>query len=274
MIKNIQQLISLEYLKFRKNNVVVLLLGIFFIASPFLIFFGKNISELPPPAPGISTIFEFPLIWDYQGYAGRWMIYICLGFFMVYIVTSENANKTMRQNIITGLTRNEYFFGKLWVMGVIAFTATLIYSLSAILIGAIHTEGWDMELMMKTNWAPLRYFMACMAFMSLAMLIGFYIRRGTLAILLYFMYFLILEPIIRGLVKYKLKIPELASLLPANALEDLFPFPLYKLTQNMGEEGGKILQVLEPEKALLISAIYTGIFIWLAHRTLTKRDIA
>jgi ABC-2 type transport system permease protein len=274
MTDHILQLISLEYLKFRKNNVVILLLGIFLVCTPFLIFFGKNIQELPPPAPGISSIFEFPLIWDYHGYAGRWMIYICLGFFMVYIITSENSNKTMRQNIITGLTRNEYFTGKLCIMILLALAATLVYSSTAILIGAFHTEGWDLELLMKADWAPARFFMACMAFMSFAMLIGFYVKRGTLAILLYFMYFLILEPIMRGVVRYSLGMPKLASYLPANTFEDLFPFPLYKLTQNVGDENMDILRTLTPEQALLVSGIYTGLFIWLAHRTLTMRDIA
>jgi len=102
-------LLSLEIKKFR-NNAVVDLFGIMFLVTmPTVIFVGKQFKDVPPPFPSTDKIFTFPGIWEYLGYVGNWLVFFFLGFIMLYIITSEVNFKTMRQNIITGLSRRDAY---------------------------------------------------------------------------------------------------------------------------------------------------------------------
>src|SRR5690606_11858160 len=106
-------------------------------------------------------------------------------------ITSEVGNKTMRQNILTGMTKKSFFVSKLLSIMIMAFVASFLYALSTILIGMVHTDGFDLELIFDNNFAITKFFLLCMGYMSFAMLVAFIIRRGTLAIFFYFFYFFI-----------------------------------------------------------------------------------
>jgi ABC-type transport system involved in multi-copper enzyme maturation permease subunit len=117
--------------------------AIFVALFPLIILTGKKVfANVPPPMPGSITFYEFPTVWDYQGYVGNWFVSFCLGFMMVYMITSEVSNRTQRQSIINGLTRKEYWLSKITVLVSLSVVATLIYVISSLLLGIIHTDGY------------------------------------------------------------------------------------------------------------------------------------
>ena len=98
MKKIIIKSLQLEWLKFSKNIVVKTIAIIFTIGFPFISLLGKRIlRDAPPPVPSSNMLYEFPSVWDYQGYIGSWFVSILLGFLVIYLVTSEVSQKTMRQ---------------------------------------------------------------------------------------------------------------------------------------------------------------------------------
>ncbi|MFN8318515.1 MAG: ABC transporter permease subunit [Saprospiraceae bacterium] len=266
-------LLKLEWLKFRKNSVVIALSAIFVALFPLIILTGKKVfANVPPPMPGSITFYEFPTVWDYQGYVGNWFVSFCLGFMMVYMITSEVSNRTQRQSIINGLTRKEYWMSKISVLLSLSFVATLMYVVSSILLGLIHTDGYDFEIIWDNNFAIPRFFMMCLGYLSFAFFVAVWIRKGTLAILVYFSYIMFIEPVIRAIHLYYFN-NRSTLFYPMNVVEDLMPNPFFKLPDVWLEKewGFKIL--LSHTEALGFSALYIALFISLSWWIFMKKDI-
>lgn len=264
------KLLGLEWKKFRKNSVVQMLLWIFVIFFPSLIFIGKN-KDLFEGNPLISSadIFSFPGIWKWLGWDGNWMVFFALGFLMVYVISIEMSYKTMRQNIITGLTRTEYFLSKLYVLIVFSLFATILYAVVGLIIGFTNTEEATFSMAMENNWAIPRYFLMCLTYLSFAMFIGFAIKNSGLAVLTYLAYGILLEPMIRWLGHSEITGGHKSMhWYPMNAAEDLMPMPSPDFLQ------GKAAEIFLPtQDAVILSCIYTVLFLGLTYYMFKKRDM-
>jgi ABC-type transport system involved in multi-copper enzyme maturation permease subunit len=273
---NIQKyigLLEIEYLKFRKNSVIVVLSILFVIFFPFIILSGKELlSHFPPPFPSSTVLYEFPTVWDYQGYVGNWMVSILLGFFMIYTITSEVSNRTLRQSIINGQTRFDYWISKVLVMVSLSIFATIVYGLSCIILGLIHTDGYDFAIIWDNNFAMIRFFLMSMGYLSMAMLFALWIRKGTLTILVYFSYIMFIELIFRGI---HLNYFRNRSVLfyPQNIIEDLMPNPLLRIPDFLSKDqlGFKIL--LSYNEAIFITLGLISLFIYLSWVRFVRKDV-
>lgn len=273
MFKNILHLTRLEWQKFSKNTVVVLLVAIYALFAPFVLFTAKEVfADAPPPFPNVLSFFEFPLVWDYQGYVSSWFVSFNLGFIAIYIFTSEVSQRTMRQNIITGLTKAEFLLSKFITITLLSLFSTAIYYISCIIIGLMHTPGADFSLIFDNNYSGIKHFIMCMGYMSFALLLAVLIRKGMLVILLYFTYVNMLEPILRQVQLYFFKSRSMIFW-PMNTLEDLFPLPLYRLPSTWIENafGFKPLQTLF--ESITFSFVYCVIFITISWLWYRKKDI-
>lgn len=269
----IKDLLILEWYKFKNNAVFRALALIYVVITPFIIIAGKDMfKDLPPPLPSAQVFYEFPTVWDYQGYIGNWMVAFCLGFLAIHLVTSEASQKTMRQNIITGITRSAFFYSKLASLVCMAIIASIIYFASCMLLGVIHTDGFDLELAFDNNFATIRFFLMCLGYMSFAMMLAFLIRRGTLTLLLYFLYVMMLEPIFMAVHVYYFKNSS-RNFWPMNSIEDLMPFPLYKLPDYYINKEWNFNLLLPYTTAMAMTILYSSLFIYIAYRSFMKRDI-
>ncbi|MEM9548242.1 MAG: ABC transporter permease subunit [Bacteroidota bacterium] len=267
------QLLKTEYKKFRYNSTVSLLFVLFVLLLPTVILSGKSILKNPsPPLPSNTIFYEFPTVWEYQGYVGNWLVFFILGFMVLHMFTSEVSFRTMRQNIITGYTKKEYFTAKLIVIVCLALLATGIYTISCQVIGMIHTPGFDFELMFDNNWASVRFFIMSMGYMSFAFLVANFLRRGGLSMFLYFAFALILEPIVKGIMLYFLK-NEAMNYLPLNTIEDNMCFPLFRTSSDFIKSEVDLEWVHDMNVAMGLSVVYTLIFLWLAWVRFKKSDV-
>ncbi len=293
-IASIPHLLKIEWLKFKSNTVVLLLVILYTLLAPVLILGVKDvIKDLPPPLPGNQIFYEFPTVWDYQGYTGNWLLFIFIGFIGIFIITNEVSFKTMRQNIITGLTRNEFFLSKVSVILVISLYTTLIYYVSCLIIGLTHTPGADLSLILDNNWAGLRYFIMSMGYLSFGLMLGFILRRGALAIFLYMAYVLFIEMIIKwgtillagywaskstsveAFFEKGSKFLNFINYLPLNTIEDLQPNPLLITMDHMIDLQDKfnLKIVLSNTSAMIGGTCMVLLFLFLAYRSFMKRDI-
>ena len=267
------QLLKTEYIKFRHNSTVSLLFILFTILLPTVILAGKSILKNPsPPIPSNSIFYEFPTVWEYQGYVGNWLVFFILGFMVLHMFTSEVSYKTMRQNIITGYTKKEYFISKLLVILCLAVFATIIYTISCLAYGMIHTTGFDFELVFDNNWATTRFFIMCMGYMSFAFLIANVLRSGGLSMFLYFAFALILEPIVKGAMLYYLE-NDAMNYLPLNTIEDLMCMPLFRTSSEFIKTEAGVSVVHPINIAMILSTVYTFIFIGLSWWKFKKSDV-
>lgn len=266
------KLLALEYDKFKNNGVVMTLTLLYVILFPTVLFIGKQFTSLPSEIPNPMVFYEFPTVWDYMGYVGSWMVSSFLGFVVIYMFTSEVGNKTLRQGVINGMTRKEFFMGKLLTILVISAIATIFYWLVSVGIGLYHTEGVDFELIVDNNWAGMRFFLMTLGYLSFALFVAVLIRSSGLSIFLYFVYVMLLDTLFKYLLLWLVK-SEIVNFLPINVMEDMFPFPLLTQGEKMINTQMDIELLNSPTQATIGTIVYIIIFLGLSWRSFMKRDI-
>lgn len=263
-------LLSLEWKKWRKSLIFRLLLGAYIILLPSLLLLGKKLPDLPDPIGSTDVLYYFPTVWEYLGYIGNWLSFFFLGFFAVVLITTEYSNRTIRQNIIDGLSRRQFVSAKLLSVATLALAATLYYVSTALVIGLAHTEVVLWEKVFQ-NWTHIpRYFLMCAGYMTFGLLVGFVVKRTGLALFLYLGYIMVGETVLRwGVHRYFYPHPSM-HYYPMNAVEDLVPVPFTDAADEFLREYGFSL-FLQPQEAVLITAIYlslfAGLIYWLVQRS-------
>lgn len=272
-------LLLLEWLKNRNNNTVRVVMGLYLGLLPFILLMFRSDSDTSSDTPGLlrfNDLVSFPGIFEYLGYSGNWIVFILFGYLGIHLVTQEYSYRTARQNIMDGLSRNEYLLSKLYAVLAVSLVATLWYLIVALIYGFIFTDPLYTSLITrKLDYIP-RYFLMCMGYMSFGVLLGFLTRRSGQSILLYLSYILFLEPILRWGIHNNIAPSRAIHFYPLNAIEDLAPPPLASQMINTfqsgaGDDAGSIF--LTGTEAMLSSTIYIVLFWVIAFRIFRRRDL-
>jgi len=267
------RLLYIEWLKLKSYNVFVILAVIYLIALPAILSIGKTI-EVSEDYFSNQIFFMFPNVWQYLGYVGNCLTFFVLGFLAILLITNEYSYKTLRQNIISGYSRGQFFQAKLVAIITISAVSTLYYTLVALAFGYTNTE--TIFLSKITQYADLipRYFLMCLSYMSIAMLIALTVRRTGLAIFLYFSYALFIERILRYAIHFRIFENKSIHFYPINATSDLVPFttPFNNAAEEFLDKNNFSL-FLSPTEATITAAIYTLFFLYLSYQLLQKSDL-
>ena len=264
-------LLKLEWLKVRKYRIFRVMVIFYIILLPACLLITKTFNHIPEDLVSKESLYMFPTVWGYLGYIGNWLSFFFLGFLSVIIVTVENSNKTFRQNIITGLSRNEYFSAKAIFILTICLAATLYYAFVALAIGFTNTDTiYYSKIVQEADLVP-RYFLMCLGYMSFGFFLGVVIKRTGIALFIYLVYVMFIESVLRGIHMYYIRNISM-HLYPMNANEDLVPIPFAKLAEEFLKENNFSL-FLEPQIAIPTVCFYTSIFLFFAYRKIKYTDI-
>ncbi|MCB9287124.1 MAG: ABC transporter permease subunit [Lewinellaceae bacterium] len=265
-------LLKLEWIKLNKLLSFRIFTLFYFVLLPAILLTGKRLDELPPPLVTNEVFFIFPTVWEYLGYVGNWLCFFFFGFLSIIIVTTEYSYRTMRQNIITGLSRRQYFMGKVYFILAMSLLATAYYVLCALLIGYFSTASvyWH-KVWQNANYIP-RYFLMCFGYMSFGLMLGFLVKRTGIALFLYLAYIMFLEMILRWGVHLQLFENRSMHFYPMNAVEDLVPLPFTQMAdQFLSRYGFRLF--LSPAEAAVTVITYSLIFILLAYYMVRRADL-
>ncbi len=273
-MKEIYRLLKLEYYKFNKSAVIGLLTMMFLVTMPTVIFIGKEFTDVPEPLPDNRVFFEFPTVWDYQGFIGNWLVFFFMGLIAVFMVTNEVGYKTFRQNIITGMTRKEYFLAKLYSIIAISILSALFYATICLGIGMYHTEGWTLSDAFDNSWAIPRFFLMSFGYTSFGLFVGFVMRRSGLAVLSYLTYIMLIEALLKWAIHFRLIAKNNSiNFYPSNCIEDLMPLPFYRFADLIPKKDLDFNFLLSYSEATIGTIIWTFLFLTIAYYQLIKKDI-
>ncbi|MEZ4933665.1 MAG: ABC transporter permease [Saprospiraceae bacterium] len=268
-------LLKLEWLKLKDYILFKILIAAYIVFLPAILLLGKKIP--PTPAGEIFDpqimLFHFPSIWEFLAYIGNWLVFFILGFLAVLIITNEHSYRTMRQNIITGMQRSDWFWSKVIFIFTASVLASIYYALCAVTIGLVHAMGDSIYIstILKNSNFTIRYFLMSLGYMSFGMLVGLLVKRTGIALFVFIGYSFCLEPILRGLHLYFFR-NETMHYFPLNVIEDLCPIPFADLAEDFTRENGFALFV-NPNLAMALATGYILIFGWLSYEKLTKSDL-
>lgn len=265
------KLLKIDYKKIRGSKVFWILAGLYALLI-ILFFFGiqgflddlaEEANEKSPiPLPGLSA-YSMPDIWHNLVYiAGFFKMF--LGVIVIILITNEFSYKTIRQNIITGLSRWDFLQSKFITIGVIALGATLLVFIIGMILGPIHTDELTFGKIFGKTEFLLAYFLEVYAFLMMAFLIGLLVKRSGFAIGLLLLYFYIVEPLIRW------KLPEeVCYFFPKQAIGTMIDIPNTSIMRLFGVE---FQDYISPWDVLIVVG-YVILFGALSYWVMKKRDL-
>ncbi|RIA09090.1 ABC-2 family transporter [Flavobacteriaceae bacterium MAR_2010_72] len=272
------RLINLELQKLLLNRASKVLIFISFIL-PFTVlvlssikinFFGFFTLEL-----GELGIFNFPIIWHITTFfAAQFKFFFAI--VVVSMIGNEYSNKTIKQNLIDGLSKKEFILSKFYTIVFFSLLATALIGVSSLLIGLYYSSYTEVAIIVRETDFLLAYFVKLVGFFSLCLYFGMLVKRSAFALGFLFVLF-ILENIILGLITWQFNYDL------AEKIQNYFPLKsMYKLIDQPFQ---RIVMTKFPDKQeiaydyavhwyeIVIVIAWTALFVFLSYRLLKKRDL-
>lgn len=273
------RLIQLELQKLWLNRASKVLIIISFIL-PFTVlilssikinFFGFFTLEL-----GELGIFNFPIIWHITTFfAAQFKFFFAI--VVVSMIGNEYSNKTLKQNLIDGLSKKEFILSKFYTIVFFSLCATLLIGLATFIIGMYYSSYTEASIIFREVEFLLAYFVKLVGFFSLCLFLGMLVKRSAFALGFLFILY-ILEWIIFGIVSWQTDSIDAAfnikRFLPLESMWNLINQPMQRVVMTKFPEKTDIMYdyaVHWYEIAIVLG--WTSIFIFLSYRLLKKRDL-
>lgn len=220
-----------------------------------------------------KSLYIFPEIWKTWAYLAA-KSNIFLAIILLFLVGNEYSFNMFRQQVVNGLSRSELLNGKLLVIIGIALANTIIIFVFGLIFGFIYSSGYSFSDVFSNLWMLGVYFIQAVAHMLFALMLAVWLRNKTLAIVVLIIYQVILEPIIRLVVK-KYVWTKLGLFFPMRVITRLTPLPDLTLTEFFKTNSDfQDFTVSLPVWANLLLAVgYGTIFYLISRQILRKRNL-
>ena len=199
------KLLKIELKKILTYKVFWILSGLYFIflvsgilLAEFMInHMVNNVnSRIPIPFPHI-VIYYFPDVWqNVSFFASIRYVMIFPAIIMIILITNEYTYKTVRQSIVIGMSKTEFLVSKLIIIFLIAVIMTFILAAGAFFIGLAHSGMQEVGFLSRGVPFMAGFFVSLLCYMLFAFFCGFMLRNTGLAIAIFTLYSLIIEPVI------------------------------------------------------------------------------
>lgn len=183
-----KQLLAIEFTKLKKLNSLKILLFTYIGIVPLLMFAIDYFLRQTPEIKvliGEADFFQFPLIWKLTAFSASFVnILLCVS--VVIITCNEIHFKTMRQNVIDGLSKSQLILSKFIIVVLLSLFVTMYTFLISFIFGAING---GMDQLFEGIDIVFRYFLQTLGYFSFAFLFALLLRKPALAIILFIAYF-------------------------------------------------------------------------------------
>lgn len=218
--------------------------------------FGEklNIDRIP--------LYHFPDVWlNLIWWSG--LFKVLLGIMVVISITNEYSYRTVRQNIIDGLSRWEFLCSKILLIYLLSLASVVLIFLIATVTGFIYTPEIQWKYVFTDIEFFLAYFLEIFAYLSFALLLGILVRRSGLTIIL-----LLLSGMLELIIKLNIDdyFPESLPFFPLESISALVPMPFYRY-------GLMEIQDYVKLSSVAIALGWTIVFNYLSYLKLKKSDI-
>lgn len=276
-----KRLFLIEFDKLRTNRSSRILIGAYFILLTSIALIAAIKFDIGPIKFHLAEqgIFNFPYVWHFNAFIGAWFK-IFLAVVIVSMTANEYSNKTIKQNLIDGLSKREFLHSK-WIM-IFAFAgiSTLFIFVVSLILGLMYSNYTELSIIFSDFEYLLAYFLKLVAFFGFCLFLGTAIKRSAFA-LGFLGVWQMFEGICYGLLKWKspswIDAEQVFRLFPLNAMSNLIPEPFTRLSavRNLAEQVGEVMQTNSAVRFwdIVIVVLWSYIFYLLTYRLLKRRDL-
>lgn len=258
-------LLKIEWLKI-KNYRAFWVFVILYLASIFLVnYIAWNIQQqtfqrTPQAEQLLGNSYAFPKVWHTVGWLSSWLLYFP-GMLVIMLMTNEFNFKTHRQNVIDGLSRQQFIGVKVALVVIMALIITVINFITAFTFGSMANTAFSFEGIEYM----LYVFLQSLSYIFFALMLAVLFRRSGLAMIVFILFGLIFEWLITATMAFQLKWTPFSYFLPLQTSDVLFPVPF----------GGDLIYPDLPSTTSLIIGImvYISIYLFFTRKKFVSDDL-
>lgn len=276
------RLLTIEYHKLRYSKSARLLVTTYFI----LITFIALIASVEFKFGGVEFrvadqgIFNFPYIWHFNSYIAA-TLKLFLAIVIVSMMSNEYTNRTLKQNLIDGLSKKEFVLSKFLTVLAFSFFSTLFLFIVSMILGLSFSDYTEFSIIFSDLEYLLAYFIKLTGFFAFCMFLGVLVKRSAFALGFLFIWWII-ENIAYAVMKYRIFrgtdiADNIAQFLPLESMSILVKEPFSRLNviqsaaTQLGSEISKDYGIHWYQ--LLIVGIWICIFVYFSYLLLKRRDL-
>ena len=273
-------LIELHKLKYNKSAKVISI--VYFILITFIALIASIEFKFGDFNFRIADqgIFNFPFIWHFNTWIAG-ILKLFLAIVIVSMMANEYSNRTLKQNLIDGLSKKEFVISKFLTVVLFSFVSTLFVFVVSLILGLVFSDYNEIGIIFSDMEYLLAYFINLVGFFSFCLFIGILVKRSAFA-LGFLLIWSIVEGIIYGFLKWEMfrytnLVDNIMQLFPLASMSNLIKEPFSRLgavqsaASQLGEAFDKDYSV--QFITVLIVLIWTCLFLFGSYAILKKRDL-
>ncbi len=225
-------------------------------------------------------IFNFPFIWHFNTFIAAFFKFFLL-LVIVSMMANEYSNKTLKQNLIDGLSKKEFVLSKFYTVLVFALISTVFVFFVSLVLGLVYSDFNEFSIIFSDLEYLLAFFVKLLGFFSFGLFLGMLIKRSAFAVgamLIWFFAEIIGYNMLKWNVFRDTDIADnIFQFAPLNAMWNLIDEPFSRLSavrtiaNQIGEDFGSDYSIHWYEIAIVLG--WTFIFIYGSYYLLKIRDL-
>lgn len=275
------RLLQIEFIKLWNNRASKILIISYFTLLVCMALLAAIKFDIGPVKFHIADqgVFNFPYIW----HLNTWIAGGLKLFFAIVIVSmmaNEYSNKTIKQNLIDGLSKKEFIASKFLTVITFSLISTLFVFLVSLVLGLFYSDYTELSIIFSDLEYLLAYFVKLLGFFSFCLFLGILVKRSAFALGFLIVWYAIENLALRFLVWWFAGSEASSTFmkyLPLESMSNLIKEPVSRfnavqsVVAQMGETFNKDYNIHFYE--ILIVLCWTAIFIYLSYALLKRRDL-
>ena len=242
------RLLGIELYKIWHNKTSrVLMFGYFLLIFSIAILSTINV-EFGPIKFNLAEqgIFNFPYIWHFNTFIIA-LLKIFFAIVIVAMIGNEYSYKTIKQNLIDGMSKGEFLKSKVYTIAAFVGISTLLVFIISLILGGIYSDYNEFQIIFSELEYLLAYAVKLFGFFSFCLFLAILIKRSAFA-LGFLALWQVFEGIAYGLLRWRLSdlIPQLSAeqvikFFPLRSIGNLITEPFTRLSaiQNIADQLGE-----------------------------------
>ena len=278
------RLLGIELYKIWHNKTSrVLMFGYFLLIFSIAILSTINV-EFGPIKFNLAEqgIFNFPYIWHFNTFIIA-LLKIFFAIVIVAMIGNEYSYKTIKQNLIDGMSKGEFLKSKVYTIAAFVGISTLLVFIISLILGVIYSDYNEFQIIFSELEYLLAYAVKLFGFFSFCLFLAILIKRSAFA-LGFLALWQVFEGIAYGLMRWRLSdlIPQLSAeqvikFFPLQSIGNLITEPFTRLSaiQNIADQLGEGFTKDYGVSFLNITVVlvWSALFIWGSYSLLKGRDL-
>ncbi|MDB9712768.1 ABC transporter permease [Flavobacteriaceae bacterium] len=273
-----RRLLNIELQKILLNRTSRILIFISFILPLCVILLSSikiNVFGFFTFDLGDLGVFNFPIIWQITTFFSS-LFKLFFAIVVVSMIGNEYSNKTLKQNLIDGLSKKEFILSKFYMIVFFSLISTVIIFILSLILGLINSDKIDFYTIIQEMEFLVAYFVNLIAFFSFCLFLGVLAKRSAFALAFLFIAY-VFEWVVLGIISfigsYDLA-GKVLDFFPLTSMSNLIKQPFQRIAMTKFPETEQIVYDYSVHfDTILIVVFWAFIFIFLSYRLLKRRDL-